>query len=301
MEYSLAAELIEAAQNADVHCSFRAKISRERVLQEIDGMFSGRTCKPAYALWLLHFLGMFDVVFDTSHPELALDILPPYWTDTAALHVIVSDALYRCLCGDRCLSDLSSSELPYEVSQSSIIAQDELSAVRVLLISSALIGLSKLECTEIPEPKKSKASSAQAEEGNQKGKAKQVLKKCSLSSHILRHSLKAETELVRNFDCVHRGKELLVDMLHQFNDTLEIMLSGESSMIEISDNTREDVYEAIGVFVREAKESWRSSIICLFAESLTSKMLFDSAFDHDLLRKPQLPRVIVRYLLINIF
>lgn len=291
MDYSLAAELTEAAQNADVQSSFRAKISRERVLKELDGMFSGHTCRPSYALWLLHYLGMFNAVFDPSHPALSVDILPPDWTNSAALQVVVSDALYRCL---------SLSELPYEVLQSSIIDRGDLSSVRVLLISSALLGLSKFECDDIVEQKKNKAGLSQSEQESQKGKAKSVLKKCSLSSHILRHSLKAESELVRNCDCVYRGKMLVVDILHRFNDSLDI-LCGSSSMLDISDNTRDDFYEAIGVFVREAKEHWRCSIICLFSENLISRMAFYSAFEHDLFRTPVMPRVIVRLSFIYLF
>ena len=73
--FSLAPDLVEAASTPQVHAALRAKVSRERVGSEVDGMLHGP--HPVAALRTLCHLGLVLPVLDVP-PSLATT-LPPDW------------------------------------------------------------------------------------------------------------------------------------------------------------------------------------------------------------------------------
>ncbi len=79
------------------------KISRERILVELDGMLAGSRCRPPAALWSIFALDLFDTVFNPTHSD---DIVvDPQWTVRSSLVLSVVNALIRlvyfeskCIC-----------------------------------------------------------------------------------------------------------------------------------------------------------------------------------------------------------
>ena len=64
--YDLSPELVHAARVPEIKQALREKVSRERVLKELDGMLSFsplKTCRPFLALSLMAKLDVFDCVF----------------------------------------------------------------------------------------------------------------------------------------------------------------------------------------------------------------------------------------------
>jgi tRNA nucleotidyltransferase (CCA-adding enzyme) len=57
------ASLLAAAQSAEVIAGLAQKVSRERVLKEIEGTLGGSSCRPALALELLKRMGLYSTVF----------------------------------------------------------------------------------------------------------------------------------------------------------------------------------------------------------------------------------------------
>ena len=73
--------------------ALREKISRERILVELDGMLAGSRCRPPAALWSIFALDLFDSVFNPVHSDnVAID---PHWMMHSSFVVIVVNALAR--------------------------------------------------------------------------------------------------------------------------------------------------------------------------------------------------------------
>ena len=78
------------------------KVSRERLLKELDGMLYGKQARPALALWILYQLNIFDTIFSTDSFNVA-NIYPR----DANNHIIEK---YRCDITE--LKDSSSKQPP---------------------------------------------------------------------------------------------------------------------------------------------------------------------------------------------
>ena len=61
--FSMDDTLVQAARTADVQSAFLSKVSRERVLKELDGMLLHPIARPALALLYIHYLGIYSAVF----------------------------------------------------------------------------------------------------------------------------------------------------------------------------------------------------------------------------------------------
>jgi len=61
--FSLDDALVQAARTPEVHLAFDSKVSRERMLKELDGMLSHHMTRPALALMYIHYIGIYHLVF----------------------------------------------------------------------------------------------------------------------------------------------------------------------------------------------------------------------------------------------
>jgi len=61
--FSLDDSLVQAARTPEVHLAFDNKVSRERMLKELDGMLAHHVTRPALALMYIHYIGIYHLVF----------------------------------------------------------------------------------------------------------------------------------------------------------------------------------------------------------------------------------------------
>lgn len=61
----------------------------------LQGMMVGAGCRPACALWIIHSLGLFDAVFDPTHPDSSSPPPPEDWRLRSMAMIIISNALFR--------------------------------------------------------------------------------------------------------------------------------------------------------------------------------------------------------------
>ena len=92
--FSLSDDLTIAASSPLIRQSLVEKISRERILHELDGMLAGTRCRPPAALWTLFALDLFDSVFNPSHSDTDC-VAPKNWEIHSSLVISVSNALLR--------------------------------------------------------------------------------------------------------------------------------------------------------------------------------------------------------------
>lgn len=59
--------LVIAARNVEIHSVLETKVSRERMLQELDGMLHHHTIRPLLAFMSIAYLGVFDIVFKVPY------------------------------------------------------------------------------------------------------------------------------------------------------------------------------------------------------------------------------------------
>jgi tRNA nucleotidyltransferase/poly(A) polymerase len=72
--------LVNASRNIDVQYMFEHKVSRERILKELDGMICHNTMRPLLALRSILYLGLYHLVFRINIASLTLEsqlLLPP--------------------------------------------------------------------------------------------------------------------------------------------------------------------------------------------------------------------------------
>ena len=103
-DFSFDEDLVVAASSPMIRKALVEKISRERILVELDGMLAGSRCRPPAALWSIFALDLFDTVFNPSHSDsITID---SYWTVISSLSVIVVNALMRLIYFDNdCISN----------------------------------------------------------------------------------------------------------------------------------------------------------------------------------------------------
>ena len=88
-------DLTIAASSPMISKALAEKISKERILVELDGMLAGSRCRPPAALWSIFALDLFDTVFNPKHSD---DIeVDPHWMVYSSLVVVVLNALTRII------------------------------------------------------------------------------------------------------------------------------------------------------------------------------------------------------------
>ena len=153
-DYSFEDDLIVAASSPMIRKALVEKISRERILVELDSMLAGSRCRPPAALWSIFALDLFDTVFNPTHGD---DIaIEPDWTVYSSLVVCVINALIRMVYFDdiniinkefMTFQTVSSSFSPF--SPSDMTAADVITAKKVETVFQKK-GLESPQIVEIP-------------------------------------------------------------------------------------------------------------------------------------------------------
>jgi tRNA nucleotidyltransferase/poly(A) polymerase len=263
--------IIQASQSTEVQDMFHTKISKERILKEIDGMLSHEIVRPALAIRCMYYFGLYKHIFkipcqdDGNYIHIAKSA--SLTTDTTVFHeesipsVIEmwparsvgtitwfnavnllrrSGAIKRGEMIEHIpidaqiqpLSVLSSPIRPYNGDNTTV----DTSSIRGLYLAGATFGLYKLYSIDKKK------------------------KELSLPIIILRDSLKLDTETLRLVEMIHQS----IPKFHHLSNIIHTHLNGNNN--DKIGFSREEV----GLILRNTRHHWREILWMACAEELNT-------------------------------
>ena len=299
--------LLAAARSAEVHRGLEQKVSRERVLKELEGALGGSSCRPALALELLASMNLFSRIFapvgdpatwvPTAAPPCRQPFLnmldaPPLRPTSDALPLnsatySVSTALwYNALLALTRKNGLSHLCVPSGISAGGDPAIVEVAdLVAPLYCAKAARDAETLEPASAAAPIGPEASPASLrlafwaaavsglEAASGPDSRKKEVQMCRQSSLLLRDSLKTDNETQKEVRAVLDGSEqffLLANPEHLVDSEYTT-----SVMVQAPERVR------LGLAVRVAKEFWAVALWLACARQLTASSEQAAGRPHD--------------------